>query len=69
MVYYNCRVLIGLQAMVYKLIYHAPQMWKVWRGQPGNIAILWMFLIKLLLHSFNGYEIVKANSASDFKRQ
>ena len=50
LVYCNSWVLIGLQAMVYELIYHHHKYGtsRRWREQSGssNIAILWVLLIK-----------------------
>ena len=61
MVYYNFRVLIGLQAMVYEFIYHA-QIWCTrQREQPGssNIANLSLrvFTKTVIPLALVGYEI------------
>ena len=69
MVYCNSWVLIGLQAMVYELIYHWPQIsgWCTRQQEQlgsSNIAIIWMFFNKTILpHALVRYEIVIANSA------
>ena len=68
MVYFNSRVLIGLQAMVYELTYQGPQIWQVYTsartaGELKYCNYLGVFNKTIISLVLVGYEIVIAKSA------